>query len=83
MHSAKTNFRKLHLNNLECSQGCHAQEDQRHIFAGCDKLNSQMNTNIYDHIYEDIGRQKAAISLFLHIEEKRKELSQPHIQTSS
>ena len=83
MHPAKINFRKMHSNNLECSQGCQGQEDQRHIFAGCDKLNSDMNTDIYDYIFEDIDRQKEAICIFLHIEEKRKELSQPHIQTSS
>ena len=83
MHPAKINFRKMHSNNLECSQGCQGQEDQRHIFAGCDKLNSDMNTDIYDYIFEDIDRQKEAICIFLHIEEKRKELSQPHVQTSS
>ena len=75
MHPAKTNFRKMHSNNLECSQGCPIQEDQCHIFSGCDKLNSDKNTNIYEHIFEDIDKQKEVICAFLHIEERRKELN--------
>ena len=75
----------MHLNNLECSQGCQVQEDQRHIFAGCDKFNSDRNIDIYDYIFEDIDRQKEAICIFLHIEERRKELNIifNNIQTSS
>ena len=75
MHPAKTNFRKMHSNNLKCSQGCPIQEDQRHIFSGCDKLNSDKNNNIYEHIFEDIDKQKEAIHTLLHIEERRKELN--------
>ena len=65
----------MHLNILECSKGCQLQEDQRHIFSGCDKLNSHKNSNIYAFILEDIYRQKEAISIFLHLEERRKEVN--------
>lgn len=75
MHPAKLNYRKMHLNNLECSQGCPEPEDQRHIFGGCNKLDSKQNANIYDFIFEDICKQKEAIIAFICIERRRKELN--------
>ena len=73
MHPAKLNFRKTHSNNLECTHGCQKPEDQRHLFGGCDKLDSKQNEHIYDYIFEDIVKQKEASSAFIKVERRRKE----------
>ena len=76
MHPAKTNFRTMYLKNPKCSLGCNADEDQRHIYENCEVLHSDQNKNIYSYIFEDSEKQKEAISSFINIEERRRELIQ-------
>ena len=67
----------MNLNNLNFSLGCLVPENQQHIFEDCNELRKQIQYNnsykIKD-IYEGTNKQKAAISYFLHIEEKRLDL---------
>ena len=81
MHPAKTNFRRMHLNNMKCSLGCNADEDQQHIFENCGVLHTDQNRNIYNYIFEDSDKQKEAISAFIIIEERRRELIQLGVGT--
>ena len=53
-------FRKMHSNDLECSYGCHANEDQCHMFQECSTLGSKDREDIYDFIFKDTGIQKQA-----------------------
>ena len=57
--------------------GCLVPENQQHIFEDCKEIRKQIQYNnsykIKD-IYEDTHKQKAAISYFLQIEEKRLDL---------
>ena len=53
MHPAKVNFRKIHLNNLECTYGCQVIEDQRQLFQSCEKLVSKDKLDLYDYIFKD------------------------------
>ena len=71
MYAAKTNFRKLYSFNLKCSHGCNKDEDQRHIFEECELLKSNTNMKMYNYIFEDMVKQKQAISAFILIEETR------------
>ena len=76
-HPAKCNYRIMNSNNLNCSLGCLVPENQQHIFEDCKEIRKQIQYNnsykIKD-IYEDTHKQKAAISYFLQIEEKRLDL---------
>ena len=74
MHPARNNFKKLHSSNLTCSLGCNSNEDQRHIFENCEVLKSNLSMNMYDYIFLDKEKQKEAISIFIILEERRKEL---------
>jgi hypothetical protein len=74
MHPAKNNFKKLHSPNLKCSLGCNSDEDQRHIFGQCEVLKSHFYNNLYDYIFQDSTKQKEALSVFIILEERRKEL---------
>ena len=74
MHPARNNFKKLHSSNLTCSLGCNSNEDQRHIFENCEVLKSNLSMNKYDYIFLDKEKQKEAISIFIILEERRKEL---------
>ena len=71
MYAAKINFRKLHSLNLKCIHGCNKDEDQRHIFEECEILKSNNNIKLYDYIFQDIVKQRQAISAFILIEERR------------
>ena len=71
MYAAKINFRKLHSLNLKCVYGCNKDEDQRHIFEECEILKSNTNVKLYDYIFQDIVKQRQAISAFILIEERR------------
>ena len=75
MHPAKLNFRKMHSNNLYCSYGCLANEDQRHLFQECSRLDSKDKEDVYDLIFQNTGRQKKAVSAFIQIERRRKEIN--------
>ena len=80
MHPAKNNFNKMHSPNLKCSLGCDSDEDQRHIFEQCEVLKSHLYMKLYDNIFHDSTKQKEAISIFLNLEARRKELLvQPHL----
>ena len=68
----------MHSPNLKCSLGCNSDEDQRHIFEQCKVKKSHVHMELYDHIFHDSTKQKEAISVFLILEERRKEwLVQP------
>ena len=57
--------------------GCLVPENQLNIFQDCKELRKHINYNNSfkkKHIYEDTNKQIAAISYFLHMEEKRLEL---------
>ena len=71
IYPAKINFRKLHSLNLKCIHGCNKDEDQRHIFEECEVLKSNNNVKLYDYIFQDIIKQRQAISAFILIEERR------------
>ena len=73
MYPAKNNFKKMHSNRLQCSFGCIAVEDQRHIFPHCGALRSEQNNILYDNIFEDSDKQKDAISAFISIEHRRQQ----------
>ena len=63
----------MHSDNLECSYGCKAYEDQRHLFQKCSILGSKDQEDIYDFIFKDTGKQKQAAIKFIQIERRRKE----------
>ena len=71
MYAAKINFRKLHSLNLKCIHGCNKDEDQRHIFEECEILKSNNHIKLYDYIFQDIVKQRQAISAFILTEERR------------
>ena len=72
---AQVNFRKINLNNLECTYGCQVIEDQHHLFQSCEKLVSKDKDDVYDYIFEDAVEQKEAIIPFIEIERKRKDVN--------
>ena len=81
-HDAKSNFKKLFKNNLNCRFGCLAQEDQAHIFKNCHKINSihKENTNIeYSDIFCDVTKQIRTIKQFSGIEKIRLHLKNHHL----
>ena len=54
---AKSNFKKLFKNNLNCRFGCLVTEDQNHIFKSCQVLNflwKQKTKREYEGIFSDI-----------------------------
>ena len=71
--SAKTNFKKLWKENLECSLGCSSNEDQRHIFTQCIWLPPSPET-VYENIFKETNKQKETIEVFLQKETHRKHL---------
>ena len=76
MHPAKIFFRRMHLNNRKCSLGCNANQDQRRIYEKYGVVHTDQNRNVYNYIFEDSAKQKEAISAFIIIEERRRELIQ-------
>ena len=63
-HNSKNNFKKMYRNDIKCSFGCNAVEDQIHIFTQCTKLKSSIKDvqNVsYKDIYSKISKQKEAI----------------------
>ena len=64
----------MYSQNLKCSLGCIADEDQRHIFENCAFLDWSLGTKIYDYIFEDSDKQKETISTFIITEERRRNL---------
>ena len=73
----------MHSNDLECSYGCHANEDQRHLFQECSILDSKDKEDVYDFIFQNTGRQKKAVSAFIQIEMRRKELNSAEVLSSN
>ena len=81
-YDAKSNFKKLFKNQLNCRFGCLAQEDQAHIFKNCHKINSihKENTNIeYSDIFCDVTKQIRTIKQFSGIEKIRLHLKNHHL----
>ena len=73
-HPAKSNYKKMYQNNMQCSFGCLSEETQFHIFEECPKIREKMelkeNFNIsfiYGHLYQ----QNVAVSVLVQIEENR------------
>ena len=64
----------MYKNTIQCSLGCLAEENQKHIFEDCipvrEKLNLKERFKI-DLIYGDLSNQKAAVDNFIQIEENR------------
>ena len=75
-HPAKSNYKKMHNNQLLCRFGCFSEENQQHIFESCEPIRGQLVLNKevkINDIYGDLKHQKLAISYFIQIEEKRLE----------
>ena len=72
-------FRKMHSNDLECSYGCHANKDQRHLFQECSMLGSKDREGIYYFIFKDKGKQKQAAIKCIQIERRRKEINSAEV----
>ena len=66
----------VHPRNRQCSIGCSSDKHQRHIFENCKVLHSDKNRNLYDYIFGDSDKQKEALSAFILIEERRRDLIQ-------
>ena len=78
-HKSKSNFKKMFQNNTKCIFACDSIEDQVHAFTQCLPVLSKINrTANLDHsmIFQNIDKQIVVISIFLEIEEKRKELTE-------
>ena len=72
-YSAKTNFRKLYRNDLNCRLGCDSPESQYHIFTQCTFIEIPPNV-VYDNIFQNAALQKEVIKSFLSIDKRRQKL---------
>ena len=73
-HPAKSNYKNMYKNTLQCSLGCLAEENQKHIFEDCIPVREKLHLKeIFkiDLIYGDLSKQKAAVDNFIQIEENR------------
>ena len=64
----------MHRNDIKCSFGCNAVEEQIYIFAECMNLKSNIEDvqNVsYSDIYSTITKQKEAIPYFIEVEQVR------------
>ena len=77
-YNAKSNYKKLYKNDLLCSYGCQAVEEQLHLLTQCKYLNSQNTTTDldYNHIFLDTDKQKKVIKIFLDTDRVRKQLKE-------
>ena len=73
-HPAKSNFKNMYKNEINCSLGCEMIESQEHIFSSCEKLShiSVESKILYNYIFCDANEQKKAVKELLKIEEKRR-----------
>ena len=71
--SAKTNFKKLWRDNLQCRLGCLYDEDQSHIFTKCIWVNPAPDI-IYEYIFKESNEQKEVIKVFIQKEVQRQHL---------
>ena len=75
-HPAKNNYRKMYNNQIQCSFGCLRDENQQHVFEECMPLkqNLQLKGGVkVADIFGGLKLQKAAMTDFIQIEEKRVE----------
>ena len=74
---AKSNYRTMHLGQVQCSLGCLSDETKQHIFEKCQFLRANLQLNevvkISD-IFGNFNKQKSAMVNFIQIEKKRVEL---------
>ena len=78
-HPAKSNYKKMYQNNMQCSFGCLKEETQFHVFQECEKTRQNLDLNEkveFSFIYGKLYQQKAAISQLLQIEENRVRIKQ-------
>ena len=78
-HPAKSNYKKMYQNNMQCSFGCLKEETQFHVFQECEKTRQNLDLNEkveFSFIYGKLYQQKAAISQLLQIEENRVRITQ-------
>ena len=76
-HPAKNNYRKMYNGQIQCTFDCLSDENQQHIFEECKPLREGLHLKEgikLQDVYGDIKLQKAAISNFIQIEEKRVDL---------
>ena len=76
-HPAKSNFKKLHRNNIKCSLGCNSEETQIHIFEECTPILSHIRARksiILNKIYGTLDDQKSIIKILVQIEDTRVKL---------
>ena len=78
-HPAKSNYKKLYQNNMQCSFGCLSEETQFHVFEECLKIREKLDKKenfkisfIYGHLYQ----QNAAVAVLVQIEENRLKMKQ-------
>jgi hypothetical protein len=80
-HDSKTNFKKMHKNNLQCVFGCSTSEDQEHSFIHCLPIVSKINKcskEQYNHIFGRLEEQIIIIKTFKKIERLRQHIIKNH-----
>ena len=73
-HPAKSNYKKMYNNQLQCTFLCLENEDQKHIFEKCEKIRAQLHTieaTELSQIYKDLNQQIQAAKYFIQVEEIR------------
>ena len=78
-YKSKTNFKKLHKNDLVCIFGCPIIEDQHHIFTNCEPIKVKLNITEpvqYEYIFGTVEDQQKVISTLMLIEETRQHTKQ-------
>ena len=78
-YKSKTNFKKLHKNDLVCIFGCPNIEDQNHMFTNCEPIKIKLNITQpvqYEYIFGTVEDQKKVISTLMLIEETRQHMKQ-------
>ena len=73
-HPAKSNFKKLHKNDIKCSLGCNSEETQIHIFEECTPILSNIGAGqsiSLNKIYGTLDDQKSIIKILVQIEDLR------------
>ena len=76
-YQAKSNFRKLLKDNLNCSLGCNKVETQYHIFEECQPVLRRTNINQsiqLDDIYGTLENQISIIRMLVQIDGAWKQL---------
>ena len=70
-YNAKSNFKKLYKNYLNCMLGCDLLEIQNHVFTQCNFSEIPPNL-VYDDIFGDSIKQKEVITSLMLIEKEER-----------